>query len=381
MQVLLVERENRPVHCEQVNGGEIRIDYGDDRDVKCFPTNGWLVDGTSVNQLQPPTEDALFDRAFIWLSEAAWYRDDLKFDLHSRPLYSGWMRSSGNSISEPWIDRWFPNNDPKFSLGGLTMDVDCLFKYLGRPLWKKWGGMVRDFPDLQEISNRIQVIMGFKRDPWIISPEAWPLSRVFLLLAQGGDFNPNISVQNDQQKGYIKNWGNKELLSLHPSYHVIQSKPFSRPFGIQKQLLLLEKNKLVELTDGQCDVLHFRNHYLRSSPEWYRFMASEGFRYAWNGHLAGIPGWYQGTMFPFNWYDLENEKTSPLKIIPAGFMDVDAQIYLSLSPEKSLDLMRKLKEMAKEVQGEMVTICHNESLSSSGPWKNWEPVFKAASAP
>jgi hypothetical protein len=57
-------------------------------------------------------------------------------------------------------------------------------------------------------------------------------------------------------------------------------------------------------------------------------------------------------------------------------MDGTLKDYLSMTTKKSFDTIEKLVEEVKKVDGTFITIFHNESLSGTGRWLNWDKKFE-----
>lgn len=359
-------------NAELTLGPKDRVVIESSTGTESFPTEGWLEDGRSPDSLNPPSDQACFDQAFVWLTLAAWYRKSARFDKHQRWIPEGQWLTPGFPWHHAVLDEKFKRTAPNFYKEGLTVDVDCLYKFRGRTIWKQLGGSLRDAArgDVLEVRNRIQVILGKSQDPWDFKVEDWQerVHRVFWLVSDGGKFNPNIPIHHPGQKQRLEEWASTGKLSLHPSYHVLGGESCKRPSHVNIEIWEKEYECLNKLTDQKADRFHFRNHYLRWSPDWYRFMESKGYKYAWNGHLPGYPGYHQGTAYPFPWYDLEQERTSQLWIIPAAFMDGDFKYYRKISLEE-------VKKILKQNPGG-TGIWHNESLSDFGPWKGWADVAK-----
>jgi hypothetical protein len=56
-------------------------------------------------------------------------------------------------------------------------------------------------------------------------------------------------------------------------------------------------------------------------------------------------------------------------------MDVTLKDYLRLSPDEAIILIRSFIDAIKAVNGEFVSIWHNESFDESGRWRGWKKVY------
>ncbi|MAJ05326.1 MAG: hypothetical protein CL827_00495 [Crocinitomicaceae bacterium] len=88
-------------------------------------------------------------------------------------------------------------------------------------------------------------------------------------------------------------------------------------------------------------------------------------------------GFRAGTCTPFKFYDLENETTTDLKIVPFSYMDGVLNDHLKYSGKSSIEIVRNLKNNVKKVNGVFTSVWHNESLSNLDRWKGWREVFES----
>ena len=56
-------------------------------------------------------------------------------------------------------------------------------------------------------------------------------------------------------------------------------------------------------------------------------------------------------------------------------MDVTMKDYLRLSQVESLEKIADMIKTIKSVNGEFVSLWHNESLGDTGRWKGWRAVY------
>jgi hypothetical protein len=121
-----------------------------------------------------------------------------------------------------------------------------------------------------------------------------------------------------------------------------------------------------------------RFHYLRFSlPESYQILIEAGIKEDYSMGYVDRIGFRAGTCTPFYFYDLNNEKTSELKIIPFAYMDGVLNDKLKYSPKLAKKIINELKENVKQVNGQFNSLWHNESLSNQDRWKGWRAVFES----
>jgi hypothetical protein len=91
---------------------------------------------------------------------------------------------------------------------------------------------------------------------------------------------------------------------------------------------------------------------------------------------ASEPGFKASIADPFKFYNLINESETSLTIHPITLMDVTLRDYYRLDPVTGVELSKTLVDAVKAVNGEFVSLWHNESFSESGRWKNWRKVYE-----
>jgi hypothetical protein len=91
---------------------------------------------------------------------------------------------------------------------------------------------------------------------------------------------------------------------------------------------------------------------------------------------ASHPGFRAGISMPFPFFDISRDEAASLLIHPITVMDVTMRDYLRLSPDKSLELIEDLVRSVRSVNGEFISLWHNESLGETGRWLGWRRVFE-----
>ena len=91
---------------------------------------------------------------------------------------------------------------------------------------------------------------------------------------------------------------------------------------------------------------------------------------------AASPGFRAGMCIPFNFYDLDKEEMTELRIHPFTVMDATLRYYLRIDPSQAMDVVKPLIDAVKQVNGEFQCLWHNESLSENRIWKGWKPVYE-----
>ena len=59
-----------------------------------------------------------------------------------------------------------------------------------------------------------------------------------------------------------------------------------------------------------------------------------------------------------------------------SWMDVTMKDYSEITPEKASVVIRSFVDTIKAVNGEFVSVWHNESFDETGRWKGWRKVYE-----
>ena len=57
-------------------------------------------------------------------------------------------------------------------------------------------------------------------------------------------------------------------------------------------------------------------------------------------------------------------------------MDVTLKNYMELTVEEAMEATLEIIQQVKQVNGELISLWHNESLSEYGVWKGWSKVYE-----
>ena len=87
-------------------------------------------------------------------------------------------------------------------------------------------------------------------------------------------------------------------------------------------------------------------------------------------------GFRAGTCTPFHFYDLDFEIQTPLKVFPFAAMDGTLKDYLNFTPKRSFNTIMELAREVRKVDGTLITVFHNESVSGTGRWRGWGRLYE-----
>jgi len=287
------------------------------------------------------------------------------------PVVNLWAEVLGN-----FLQRHYPGfvlRRPAFRFVP-TIDIDHAFAYRYRPLTRTLGGLGRSFlhGHFRDAVQRICVLAGNTKDPYdnySFIREVHEMHGLnplyFILFADYGGDDNNIPVGNHSFHKLLRELDRHKGVGIHPS------------LSSNKHYLKLEAEY-----SGLCEVLHrdirfSRQHFLKIAlPKTYRSLIQLGITDDFSMGYASHSGFRAGIAVPFPFFDLSRNEATTLKIHPVTLMDVTFKDYLRLTPEKSLEMIRENVNTIKSVNGEFVSLWHNESLSDTGRWHGWRKVYK-----
>jgi hypothetical protein len=139
--------------------------------------------------------------------------------------------------------------------------------------------------------------------------------------------------------------------------------------------LELECERFASITGARP--LRSRQHYLRARlPQTYRALLSCGIEEDWTMGFADQPGFRAGTAHSFLWFDLEENRSTALRIYPFHVMDGTLLHYLRLTSPKAKQLIRELWLTVQKTGGSLTTLAHNNSIAGvDQEWKDWRTIW------
>lgn len=289
------------------------------------------------------------------------------------PVVDQWARMIERKINERFPDTHFQRH--RYDLL-TTIDIDAAYCYKHKGAFRTMAGFVRDLflrRDTAEVRRRWRVITRREDDPYdtfdyiLDQKERHPGNPMvfFVLLADYGMFDKNISYHNDEFCQLIKHLGDYAKIGLHTSYA-----SFNNP-----DLVETETQRLADITHR--NIVRNRSHFLRLQlPETYRTLLHAGIRHDYTMGYAEEPGFRAGISVQFPFYNLERDSEMPLTIHPFSLMEGTLKRYHNMQPEEAWEVYKELMENVKAVDGTFCCIWHNENLCDDFGWQGWRQVFE-----
>lgn len=326
----------------------------------------------------------IFGHVFFFLSRLEEYNRDTVSGSRNRFSVKDSMLYQSGLIDFPIVDSW--RNDflevlkkivPELEVRKrdfqweLTCDVDLLFAYRGKGIFKNLAGLTRDliFLKFTEFRLRWNWLFTKREDPFdqlgvlidLVGKENEQL-KTFILCPSSGHYSEDeIGFQFlKYHRDFFSKYGDKIEPGLHPS---LGSK-------LNVDYLFQEKRQLEELSGER--IRQSRQHYLALDiPTTYHNLLAVGIEGDYSMGFHDHIGFRAGTSLPFFWYDIENERPTKLHVHPLCLMDVSLKKYMGLSPDKALEEAKKMIDNIKAVNGKFLYLWHNSSLSELDGWSDW----------
>ena len=281
------------------------------------------------------------------------------------PLINIWAKDFATAIQKRFQSFNFQLSTFNFQ---PTYDIDIAYSYHHKGLIRNVGGFLKA-PSLE----RIKVLVGLNRDPfdsydWLNTlHEKYQLSPVyfFLLAAKNSLFDKNISPTTMGMQQLVGNIANKYTIGIHPSW---QS-------GDEAALLKKEKQLLETMSEKPVTIS--RQHYIRFNlPEGYRRLSEVDITDDYSMGYGSINGFRASVASAFNWYDLEKEETTDLRIHPFCYMEANSYYEQKLTPKAAFEELMHYYNICKQSSGSLITIWHNHMLGSGKLYKGWGETYE-----
>ena len=78
-----------------------------------------------------------------------------------------------------------------------------------------------------------------------------------------------------------------------------------------------------------------------------------------------------------NFYDLDNEVETKLRVHPFAIMEGTLKYHMNVHPEDALQKIKPLIDEVRAVNGVFISLWHNESLGTSKAWQGWRNIYES----
>ena len=346
--------------------------------IDCFELNNYKAFFKTANA------DLAFDifaASFYLLSRYEEYLPHQK-DMYGRYAHGNSLAFKEDFLQLPLINIWvkdlvaaIQNKFPLFIIQDSsftfipTYDIDIAYSYKNKGLVRNAGGFLKS-PSFE----RIRVLCGWQKDPfdtydWLnILHEKFQLKPIyfFLAAAENDVYDKNILPANKAMWQLVKSHAEKYNIGIHPSW---QS-------GDDDALLKKEKQQLEAM--GETAITTSRQHYIRFNlPQGYRRLLEAGITDDYSMGYGSINGFRASVAASFNWYDLEKEEETRLRIHPFCYMEANSFYEQKLTAAEAFEELMQYYAICKKVNGTLITIWHNNFLGTDKLYKGWGEMYES----
>lgn len=262
---------------------------------------------------------------------------------------------------------------PKYSYTP-TYDIDSAYAYKSKGLIRNIGGLFKSLfqKDWNTFADRIKVYARLKKDPFDTYDYLLGLHKkynlnpiFFFLVGDYGEYDKNISIKIAEFQSLIKSVADFARVGIHPSFASNEE-----PEKLEVEISKLRKILKREITLS-------RQHFLMLQfPDTYMRLIENDIVADYTMGYASEPGFRAGICQPFYFYNLSIENKTKLLVHPFCIMDASLYYYQKYSPEQAILACKEIVEEVKKVNGNLITLWHNNSLSNQHEWKDWLKVYE-----
>jgi len=324
----------------------------------------------------------IFAACFYLLSRYEEYLPHQK-DMYSRYAHQNSLAFKEGFLNEPIINKWLEdfknilkNTFPTINYKLLnfkflpTYDIDIGWSYKNKGLIRNLGGFIRS-----PAFERIKVLTGSEKDPYdsygflnnIHQHYKLDPLYFFLVAAAGSRYDKNISSGSKAMQVLINEHALKYKVGLHPSWKSNEN------ISILKE----EKKYLETYAEKNIPVIHSRQHYIKFDlPQTFECLIEAGIQNDYSMGYGSINGFRASVASAFYWYNLKTEKKTGLCIHPFCFMDANSYYEQHLNSAEAFNELVHYYNQCKNVNGQMITIFHNNFLGTEKRFTGWKEMYE-----
>ncbi len=300
-------------------------------------------------------------------------KDSLAFanGFLQKPLVNTWAVWIKELLLSKYPHLVFPEQKYQFV---STIDIDNAYAYREKGFTRSVGGYLKSLSkfDFKEISERTRAILGFDKDPYdtyefqLEIIKKYKLKSIyFFLLGDYGVNDKNLPIESKKFQSLIKMLGDYAQIGIHPSYGSNKSKT-----QLKKEVERLSKVLHRDITQS-------RQHFLKLTlPETYRNLIDLDITDDYTMGFASQVGFRASICTAFNFYDLDMELETKLKIHPFAMMEGTLKYSMKVNPEDAMSKIQPLIDEVKKVDGVFMSLWHNDTLNDKTIWLGWKVVYE-----
>lgn len=295
-----------------------------------------------------------------------------QYGFLDKPMVNIWAIRVGAKIKQTW-PAWSPGHKEYRFIPTIDMNAAWLYKRKG--FFRTAAGMASAIAHGQfsSLLDRLKVISNRKSDPFdtyndqLALHKKYDLDTIYFILFADYDTNDrNIQYNNRHFDVLIKGLSDYCDIGIHTSFASLKS----------PEKLELEFKRLSSVLNKEITSTRQHFHVLKM-PLTYRNFVNKDVDNDYSMGYAITPGFRAGICDPFNFYDLDFEVETNMKIWPYAIVEKGLQAGYKIETS-----FKPIINRVKEVNGTLITLWNNESLVQSdqkGPNLNtYEKIIKIA---
>lgn len=300
-------------------------------------------------------------------------KDSLAFiaGFLEKPLVNIWAIQLKQLIKEKYPSLVFPKIKFEFI---STLDIDNAYAYREKGFTRSLGGYLKSLSigNFSEVTERTRVLLGLEKDPYDTYDFQLEMlkkykfkSIYFFLLGDYGPNDKNLPIESIKFQSLIKMLADYAQVGIHPSYGSNNS----------KQQLKKEIGRLSHVLHR--DVTQSRQHFLKlRMPDTYRNLIEFDITDDYTMGYATQVGFRASICTPFNFYDLDTETETKLKIHPFAMMEGTLKYRMKIHPKDAIVKIKQLIDEVKAVDGVFISLWHNDTVNNRKIWRGWKTVYE-----
>ena len=295
--------------------------------------------------------------------------ESIAYQYHflKQPVVDIWAYEFKAILQEKFPAFTFPKK--QFQMKPI-IDVPVAYQYYQKGLVRTLGGVFKDVLSFKfnEIYKRFLVVFGLRRDAydtfkWLVNVHRKRNLRpvFFFLLGEYSVYDKSINYQNKKFINLIKSISDYFEVGLKGSYFALED------VKVLKEEVLRYEGVL------NTSLKNNRNSFSKLKlPIVYRNLINLEVKEDFTMGYVSEPGFRAGTCTPFQFYDLDYEMQTPLKINPFCVLDY---IYKDGNFKRSFAEIKAMIEEVKKVNGVFSLVTHNYTFSKNDDWLGWRKFY------
>lgn len=288
-----------------------------------------------------------------------------------KPIVNHWLIHFGNVLKFRFPNLKLKQHQYKYI---STIDIDNAYAFKQKGVMRTIGGYGRSIVNFfwKDFTERTKVLFGKMKDPYDTYDEQLEIQRkynlqviYFFLLGDYGVNDKNLPSNNKKFQSLIKHLNDYADVGIHPSFGSNNSSA-----QVKKEI-----NRLSTIVHR--DVTKSRQHFLKLNfPATYKTLVDNGITDDYTMGYATRIGFRASVCSPFYWYDLDTETETTLRVHPFPIMEATLKFYMKIKPEDVIKIVHGVVDQVKSVDGTLITLWHNETMSNWREWKGWQNVYE-----